>query len=128
MQKPIHLLFTLLLLASPLHALELKAGVSIDEANKAMKAAGYRETGLSMESSLDNHDLAFWGVDDGVLIVTYSIKTKKIHHLSYYWCDERPKAFRKTKSLSVTRFDTETGAMLALTKRPEKPQPSPETK
>ena len=128
MQKPIHLLFTLLLLASPLHALELKEGVSIDEANKAMAAAGYRETGLSMSRGNLDLNLVFWGVDDGVLIVSYSIKTKKIYDLTYYWSDGRAKAHRKTKRLIVTRFDIKTGAMLALTKQPEKPQPSPETK
>jgi hypothetical protein len=64
-------------------------------------------------------DLQFWTVAEGVLIVTYSKVSQKITRMTFWLADERAKAFRRTFELSVTSFDTGSGAMTIRTKKGE---------
>jgi|GEM_PF-2431650 len=88
----------------------------IEEVNKAMTAAGYSESGLDMAPADPKHDMAFWAVDGGVLIVLYSTETKKVTGVTYWLCDERPKGTRKTFEMTVKCFDTDSGLMIVQTK------------
>jgi hypothetical protein len=95
-------------------------GLAVSDARKAMVAAGYKQTGLDMIAR--NHpkeDLQFWGVDQGVLIVAYSTASQRIVGLTFFLCDERPKATRKTFDLEVASFDTTTGVMAIKMKKGE---------
>ncbi len=91
-------------------------GVAFEDVNKAMSEAGYIESGLDMGSTDPKNRLAFWSVDDGVLIVIYSSETKKVISVSYWLSDERPKATRQTFEMAVKSFDTDSGVMTIQTK------------
>ena len=82
-----------------------------------MNEAGYRETELDMEAMEIGNRLRFWGVDEGVLIATYSAKNKEVLNFSYWLTDERPKAFRKTFKFEVISFDTKSGLIRIQTKK-----------
>jgi hypothetical protein len=83
-------------------------GNDIREARKAMAEAGYKETGLAMLATKADTDLQMWSVGEGVLILTYSTKDNKVLGMSYFLCDERPKATRRTFDLDVKEFDPKT--------------------
>jgi hypothetical protein len=83
-----------------------------------MKDSGYLETGLDMTPG-NGTDLKMWTVGEGVLIFAFSQKDRKVVSISYFLCDERPKALRKTFELSVTEFDPKTREMQV--KLPDKP-------
>ena len=102
----------------------LAEGLNIETAIKEMSAAGYKETRLDMESIDQENRIKFWGVAKGVLIATYSTKTKEVICLSYWLTDERPKAFRKEFDFSVVSFDTETGLMKIQTRKSPKEEPA----
>ena len=103
-------------------AAEISIGTDIAQTTSAMKEAGYSSTGLDMGSADRDTQLAFWSVEEGVLIVGYSLKTKKVIGVSYWLSDERPKATRKTFDMEVKSFDTETGVMTVQTKQPKREQ------
>ena len=115
------ILISFILVAST-QAAQLTTGTDISEATQAMKEAGYSKSGLDMGSRNRDHRLAYWSVDEGILIVVYSLKTKSIIGISYWFSDERPKASRKTFQLDVKNFDTKTGAMVIQTKKPKRKQ------
>ncbi len=99
---------------------EVQEGTDIDAVAKAMKASGYRETQLELMVWDEELSLKFWVVNEGALIATYSIETKKVTALSYWFCDERAKAVRKTFSLPVISFDPASGVMKINTKNKDK--------
>ena len=82
-----------------------------------MSAAEYPETGLAMRSRVPGTRLYFWGVDEGVLIVTSSLRTRRVVKLTYWLSDGRPKFTAKTFSFSVESFDPQSGRMVLSTKR-----------
>jgi hypothetical protein len=86
-------------------------GSNIEVASKSMAASGYRETGLDMLPAKKETELKFWSVAEGVLIAVYSTTDKKVLSLSYWLCDERPKATRKEFELMVNEFDPQSGEM-----------------
>lgn len=86
-------------------------GQSSDDASKLMQDAGFKEAGLDMAPTAKDTSLKMWSVGDGVLIFTYSTKDKKVTALSFFLCDERPKASRREFEFSVTEFDPKTKAM-----------------
>jgi hypothetical protein len=96
----------------------IKTHQAIEAVAKLMKDAGYLETALDMVSG-EGTELKMWAVGEGVLIFTFSQKTRKVTSISYYLCDERPKALRKTFEFSVTEFDPKTREMKI--KLPRKP-------
>lgn len=95
-------------------------GAVISEVSKAMSEAGYEERGLDMEPTDPRNRLVFWSVDDGILIIAYSAKSKKVIDISYWLSDERPKATRWTHEIHVKSFDTISGVMLVQTKTPKR--------
>ncbi len=109
-------------LVPQLQAIQIDSGISFNEAKEAMRKAGYKETMLAMEAIDRNNRLTMWTVGEGVLIVTYSIKTKKVVGISYWLSDERPKATRKTFDIEVKSFDTDKGIMMVQTKKPTREQ------
>ena len=70
-------------------AMEVKVGSNLDEVRNAMNHSGYKECQLAMAARERNQELAFWHVDEGTLIVRYSVKTKKILNITYWMCDEQ---------------------------------------
>lgn len=90
-------------------------GVSIGVVQKAMANAHYTETGLDMAAIRSNEALRFWGVGEGVLIFRFSKSSGRVLEMTYFLCDERAKAVRKTFSLTVVGFDAETGTMTVRT-------------
>jgi hypothetical protein len=97
----------------------IKPGIDIEDVSKLMKNAGYKETALDMLSTKTDTELKMWAVGEGVLILVFSTKDRKVTNISYYLSDERPKAERKTFSLSVLEFDPTTREMRI--KLPNKP-------
>jgi hypothetical protein len=86
----------------------------------AMKKAGYAETGLDMMARPGSGvDLRFWGVGEGVLIVSYSMASQKISGVTFWFADGRPKATRQTFEFDVASFDAETGVMTIRTRKGE---------
>lgn len=98
----------------------VEGGVEFDKVSEAMTEAGYIETGLDMEPRDQKSKLAFWAVDEGVLIVIYSTETKKVIGVIYWLSDERDKATRQTFEMKVKSFDTDSGVMVVQTKLPKK--------
>ena len=82
----------------------IKPGQSIDDIKKQMTDYKYEETGLEMVANDKGFDLAFWKVGDGTLIFCYSIETKLVASITYWFCDERGKKDRKTFNLDVIEF------------------------
>lgn len=109
----------LTLLTIPIFALEIKEGANIDEVTKAMKLSGYKECQLAKLASKANQELAFWHVDEGTLIVQYSLDTKKILGISYWMCDERDRSSRKEFSLKAKSFETTTGVLTLQLNQPK---------
>lgn len=100
----------------------IRPGNDIGEAVKAMAESGYKETGLDLLATKVDTDLRMWAVGEGVLILAYSNKDKKVHGMSYYLCDERPKATRKTFDLIVKEFDPKTRELkITLPNHPNHP-------
>ena len=98
----------------------LTNGLPVTGAVQAMKKAGYAETGLDMMARQGSgEDLRFWGVGEGVLIVSYSTASQKIRGMTFWLADDRPKATRQTFELDVASFDTETGVMTIRTRKGE---------
>ncbi len=93
----------------------VKEGSDIDAVNRAMEKAGYSKTGLQMGTLDPSYRLAFWSVDEGVLVVVYSNESKRVTNVSFCLSDERPRGTRKTFDLNVTSFDTDSGAMVVQT-------------
>lgn len=100
----------------------VKEGSDIDTVNRAMEEAGYSTTALQMGTSDPSHRLAFWSVDEGVLVVGYSNESKRVTSVSFYLSDERPRGTRKTFDLNVTSFDSDSGAMVVQTTLPKRLQ------
>jgi hypothetical protein len=96
----------------------IKSDQTIEVVAKLMKDSGYLETGLDMSPGKGT-ELKMWTVGEGVLIFAFSQKDRKVVSISYFLCDERPKASRKTFEFSVTEFDPKTGEMRI--KPPDKP-------
>ena len=86
----------------------IRLGHDIDDVTRVMAESGFNETGLDMIATKADTDLKMWSVGEGVLILTYSTKDKKVLGMSYFLCDERPKATRKTFHLNVREFDPKT--------------------
>ena len=86
-------------------------GQDVVQVARAMKESGYRETAIAMMPKEKGSELKMWEVGEGVLIVSFSTKEKKVTNLSYFFCDERPKATRKTFEFPVTEFHPRTGEM-----------------
>ena len=94
----------------------VKEGADFNDVSKAMAECGYSESGLQMGGAGERTDrFAFWSVDEGILIVLYSLESKRVLSVSYWLRDERPKATSKTFQMRVTSFDTESGAMVVQT-------------
>lgn len=90
----------------------IEAGMDIDDASKAMKAAGYKDDGgpeIVPESA--NIELRMWSVGDGTLVINFLAKDRKITKMEYVLMDERPKSTRKVFALPVTRFSPASGEM-----------------
>lgn len=112
--------FVWLLSCLSLSAEVLTNGLSMTAAIRAMRNAGYTETGLDMMPKQGTGvDLRFWGVGEGVLIVTYSKSSQKITEMAFWFADERPKATRQTFEFDVTSFDAGTGVMTLRTRKGE---------
>jgi hypothetical protein len=109
----------LTLLTIPIYALEIKEGSNIDEVKKAMKLSGYKECQLAMLARERKQDLAFWLVDEGTLIVRYSLDTKKILGITYWMCDERDRSSRMEFNLKAKAFDTTTGVLTLQLNQPK---------
>ncbi len=90
-------------------------GVSIGVVQKAIAAAHYAETGLDRAAIGPNEALRFWSVGEGVLIFRFSKSSGRVLAMTYSLGDERPKAVRKTFSLTVVAFDPESGTMSVRT-------------
>lgn len=99
--------------------MEVKVGSNLDEVRNAMNHSGYKECQLAMAARERNQELAFWHVDEGTLIVRYSVKTKKILNITYWMCDERDRSSRKEFNLEAKTFDTATGVLTLQLKRPK---------
>lgn len=110
----------LALLAIPVPAMEIKEGSNIDEVKGAMKHSGYKEDQLAMAARERNQELAFWQVDEGTLIVRYSLNTKKILGITYWLCDERERSSRKEFNFNAKTFDTATGVLTLKLNQPKK--------
>lgn len=89
----------------------IKTGQNIDDVSNSMTKAGYVETGLDMEAASKESELKMWSVDEGVLIFAYSTKDNITTEITYYLCDERPKAIWKTFEFTVTEFAPNTKEM-----------------
>jgi len=114
-------LFATLLSASS-SAEVITNGLAISDARKAMVASGYKQTGLEMIARhYPKEDLQFWGIDEGVLIARYSTASQRIVGLSFFLCDERPKAIRKTFDFEVASFDTTSKALMLKIEKRERP-------
>jgi hypothetical protein len=96
----------------------IATGFKFADAQKALAKAKYSKAGLDMVTNRPNSALGFWAVDEGVLIISYSTATGLVESISFTVMDERPKATRKTFDFSVASFDTETGALILKTKKP----------
>jgi hypothetical protein len=53
-------------------------------------------------------DLKFWAVGEGMLILTFSTKDRKVSEVTLWFCDERAKSTRKEFAFHVTEFDPKT--------------------
>ena len=95
----------------------IRPGQDIAQVARAMKESGYQETALAMLPKEKGSELKMWEVGEGVLIISFSTKEKKVTKLSYFFCDERPKATRKTFEFSVTEFNPRTGEMKLRVKK-----------
>lgn len=92
-------------------------GMLIATVQKAMAVAHYKETGLDRVATQTGHDLKFWAVGDGVLILRYSKTSTGLLGMTYSLCDERPKALRRTFDFNVSSFDPSTGTMCMSTRK-----------
>lgn len=124
MKRQLLLVFVGFLFSASASAAGITKEMTISEASKAMKAAGYTETGLDMLAPLANESLQFWSVDQGVLILRYSKTSNQIVSLSFHLSDERPKATRKTFDFPVTSFDTTSGSLTIKTAKAGRPEPA----
>jgi hypothetical protein len=115
----LHAVLVSLILVGASHAIEIKNGMKITDATKAMKDARYRASGLSLDPIDPDDEFSFWSVDGGVLTVTYSLTTKKIVRISYSLSDWQSKASTEF-TLSVKSFDLGSGSMVIQTKKPTK--------
>src|ERR1041385_7456411 len=98
----------------------LTNGFPMTVAITTMKKSGYKETGLDMMSRPGSGmELRFWGVGDGVPIVSYSKTSQKISRMTFWFADERPKSTRQTFEFDVASFDADTGVMMIRTKKGE---------
>ena len=104
----------------PATGMEVKAGADIIEVRQAMLEAGYNITGLAMRTFKEGQQLEFWSVGEGVLIANYFSESKRLVGLSFWLADERPKSTRKTFSMSVESFETETGMMTLQAGQPKR--------
>jgi hypothetical protein len=86
-------------------------GQNIGPVTNALMKAGYKETGLDMMTFSKDRQLSFWSIGDGVLILTYATKNGNVTGMTYYFCDERPKAKRKTFELEVAELNLSTKEM-----------------
>jgi len=100
-----------LLLCATASADVITNGLSMSDVQKAMEAAHYRQTRLDITADKLSEDLQFWDVDQGVLILRFTRGTSLVLGMTYFLCDERPKALRKTFQFEVLSFDSGTGAM-----------------
>jgi len=109
--------FSLCWLAQRAVADVIVKGQAIEEAEKAMKKAGYGATELAV-MPMTGEDLRFWAIDeDGTLIIHFDPSTRKITKMRYWMADDRPKAERNEFRLEVVSFDTESGVMTIQTKK-----------
>jgi hypothetical protein len=108
-----------LLFATTVSAEVITNGASIGAVQKAMAAAHYAETGLDMAAIPPAEALRFWDVGEGVLIFRFSKSSGRVLEMTYFLCDERPKALRKTFELRVASFDSKSGALIVKTGKGE---------
>jgi len=101
---------------SPLLGEVLIVGSDIITVTAKMKKAEYKENALQMASRLEDHELKFWQVDEGTLIVQYSAVTNKISNVTYWFSDERGRGVRKEFTFKVESFDIDSGKLLINTK------------
>lgn len=98
---------------------EIRVGAGIDAVMEAMRQARYTRTQLEMLVTREsNSNIVMWSVDRGALIVVYSTETRIVSGLSFFVCDDRPKAMRMEWDFTVRAFDPETGIMTIATKSP----------
>jgi len=126
MKRQLLLVFVGFLFSASASAAVITKEMTISEAYKAMKAAGWIETGLDMLAPLVNESLQSWSVDQGVLILRYSTTSNQIVSLSFHVSDERPKATRKTFDFEVTSFDTTSGLLTIKTAKGKPREPAEE--
>ena len=108
----------LVLFPSSVSAFIVEDGKAHGDVTAAMKAAGYPEAGLEIGGGVGRRVL-MWTVEEGVLVVGYSSETGVVSGVSFWIMDERPKKHRMTVTYSVKRFDTTTGEMVIITKKPK---------
>lgn len=89
----------------------IRPGDDINDAKKIMAEFGYKETALDMAATTADSYLLMWDAGEGVLICTCSSKANKVLAMSYFLCDERPTATRKSFDLVVREFNPRTGEL-----------------
>ncbi|MCW1921042.1 hypothetical protein OKA05_00655 [Luteolibacter arcticus] len=113
-------------LALPATAGVIEKGQPIEEVEKAMTKAGYEATQLAV-MPVAGEDFRFWSVDEvdnGVMIVHFDSRTRKVTKMVYWLTDGRPKSTRKVFELPVASFDPESGLMTLRTRKPKGEAPA----
>jgi len=99
----------------------IKPGQNVVRVAEQMAAAKYQRTYLQILSANPDTDLLFWSVEPGILIVSYSTKSKNVAGLSFllnYEGENKAEKARDNISINVIEFAPFTGEMKL--KLPEK--------
>ncbi len=111
-----HVIAATIMLFSHASADVITKGASIDLAKKSMESDGYKEGGAEVNAVVG--EVKMWGVDKGLLMISYMEKTKKIFSILYHFQTPGPKGDLPVV-FEVTSFDTKSGEMTIKTGRPQ---------
>jgi len=105
----------------------IERGQSVDKVIPLMKECGYKETVLLQWLSADKDtEVMAWVVGEGVMIVGFSAKNRKVLGLTYYSHDEREKAVSTRFCFQVTEFNPKTQEMkIKLSQKVPDPNSAP---
>jgi len=105
--------------------MELKVGVSIDDAVKAMQAEKhegapkYVQTELAIGSYKKDTDLQFWTVGEGVLLLQFSKQSRLIEDVEFHLYGPGDRSNRVEFEFAVESYDTKNETMVVKLRSPK---------